>query len=578
VRVSTDRQKRAATIETQRERIKGYIRQVGIPAEKVQEFADDGTTSRKPFHLRPGSADLLAQAQKGRVQEILVYAINRLGRDGDSTDTQTALRKLWKLGVRRIISMTQGEFLDNPHGRFMLDIHSAQGGYERDTNAERCIEGSRRLARESNQCLGGRPAFGFRQEGQRRQSVKVVATDLIPGVDLSEAEVVRRMYQQFDKYNRSDRRDPFDHIAKYVSALGVPGEWDGQKIKKMLRNEAYMGVSYYGTRKTVWDESGVSHMKPVPRDQWTERPAGSYPAIVSAELWKRVNARMDALTRDRKSHRKRDYPLAGLVRCETCGRAYVGAIGYYRCSSHYGKLRKTAKCASPGLRSQHLDDSVREYVGQFLARPGLAIEELRRQMEAEGLKGRTVADEIRLLDKRREELAEARRRVLTQFRKGIFSDDDVQREVGRVDAELAVLDQEREAKSKVSADAETVALELDWAGRLLGDLRGQLLDGKLSPEKKRKFIEALVAGVVITPDGKARVKFRFDSDFERARKWVRSGARAAVSEQLYAAAYSPSLTLEKVIVFPGNPRASRTRPAVPPAAKGSAKVRERRRA
>jgi len=168
-----------------------------------------------------------------------------------------------------------------------------------------------------------------------------------------------------------------------------------------------------------------------------------------------------------------------------------------------------------------------------LARPGLAIEELRQQMEAEGRKGQTVADEIRLLDKRRRELVEERRRVLTQFGKAIFSDDDVLREVGRVDADLAVLDQEREAKRRVSANTESIALQLDWAGRVLGELRGQLLDGKLSPEKKRKFIQALVAEVVVMPDGKVKAKFRFDSDFDRARKWTRSRARTAVYEQVY---------------------------------------------
>jgi hypothetical protein len=64
-------------------------------------------------------------------------------------------------------------------------------------------------------------------------------------------------------------------------------------------------------------------------------------------------------------------------------------------------------------------------------------------------------------------------------------------------------------------------LALDWAGRLRGDL-GAKVKGEMTYEEKRKFVETLVAGITVSgakgtlPE--VAVRFRFDSDFERAQK------------------------------------------------------------
>jgi hypothetical protein len=55
----------------------------------------------KPAENHPCGA-LFREAEQGRVRDVLVDALNRLGRDRDSTDTQSAVRQLWRLGVRRI--------------------------------------------------------------------------------------------------------------------------------------------------------------------------------------------------------------------------------------------------------------------------------------------------------------------------------------------------------------------------------------------------------------------------------------------------------------------------------------------
>jgi hypothetical protein len=54
-----------------------------------------------------------------------------------------------------------------------------------------------------------------------------------------------------------------------------------------------------------------------------------------------------------------------------------------------------------------------------------------------------------------------------------------------------------------------------------GDLGAKLRNGDLAFDKKRKFVESLVAGIKVTNDAPPEVTFRFDPDFERFQKWAR---------------------------------------------------------
>jgi hypothetical protein len=155
-------------------------------------------------------------------------------------------------------------------------------------------------------------------------------------------------------------------------------------------------------------------------------------------------------------------------------------------------------------------------------------------LAAESRESRNNTADLKQLEKRQAALVEARRRVLTQYGTGLFSDEDVKHEVSRIDAEIEVLERERAEKRNVVEMAERVTVELDWAGRLLGELRDQLLDGKLSAEKKRMFIQALVSSITILPNGEAKAVFRFDSHFQRMRQYTRrSKAVRAVNDGRY---------------------------------------------
>lgn len=87
--------------------------------------------------------------------------------------------------------------------------------------------------------------------------------------------------------------------------------------------------------------------------EWSgKRFQGSHDAIVSAELWDRVQSVMDG--RLAKKHRRgpRDFAFSGLIACNACGCAVVGEIKkeryiYYHCTGYADKCQGNPRDLPP---------------------------------------------------------------------------------------------------------------------------------------------------------------------------------------------------------------------------------------
>ena len=78
LRVSSEEQRDAGTIETQREFLLRQAERSGF--EVAETYADDGISGTDPLHKRPEGARLLEDAGEDRFQTVLVYKLDRLGR------------------------------------------------------------------------------------------------------------------------------------------------------------------------------------------------------------------------------------------------------------------------------------------------------------------------------------------------------------------------------------------------------------------------------------------------------------------------------------------------------------------
>src|SRR5450432_1931128 len=308
VRVSTEEQRERQSILTQREFAERYCALHKLSVHLV--YADDGVSGTVPLDRRPEGGRILKEAKLGKFDQLLVYKLDRLGRD--TRLILNAVDELEKAGVR-IRSMTEEFDTGTATGRLMLTMLSGFAAHEREVIRERSVAGSFRVA-ESGAWMGGIVPFGYRKVGEKRDAHLVISEEPIPGLAMSEADVIREVFRMSATERKSCRA-----IAGRLNELSIPcayvrddrltlrgkrkektsGLWSPGRVRQFITSKTYMGVHEFGKRT-------LSGRPVVTR---------AVPAIVTETVWKKAQENL-------KSHfifglrsAKTQYLLRGLIKC-----------------------------------------------------------------------------------------------------------------------------------------------------------------------------------------------------------------------------------------------------------------------
>jgi site-specific DNA recombinase len=315
-RVSSDDQRDRATIQTQIEQLDLYLaRLTGV--EVVARYVDDGVSGMIPIARRPAGAQLIKAGASGLVGELLVYDVDRLGRD--APDIMRARRDLAEIGTR--IFTPAGEVPP-----LLFDLQAVIGDYARVQFLKRSADGMARAAREGRH-TGGVVSFGFRVEGRKAPARLVPDRDpLTPELDLSAADVIGLVYRWLALEGGT-----CPQIADTLNAMGIPTSyvragreverrgqrrqrtqaiWRGGHIRNLVMEPIYKGVLGYGRRSRR------------PR----EVIFATVESLVSEELWDAAQAALRANRRIARNTERR-YLLKGVLTCSLCGLAFVGSQG-----------------------------------------------------------------------------------------------------------------------------------------------------------------------------------------------------------------------------------------------------------
>lgn len=516
-RVSTDEQFAANQVEYGKE----WATKNGYSI--VGNYVDEGVSGTVPFDERAEGSRLLSDLRESEVDAVLVYKLDRLGRD--PAETLVAIQLLQRAGAS-LVSMT--EPIDNSSaGRLMTTILAGLGGFEHDNILQRSSDVMAQLARKPNYYPGGIVAYGYAVEGEARDAVLVVDEAIIPGIGISTAVVVRLIY----KWIADDGRSTI-WVAEELTRRGIPprytldkrevtreerdgrrkvktsGIWRPARIGNLVRNSTYKGVAVYGKRR-----SGKSRF-PVPE---TTREV---PAIVDADTWQRAQ---DALRRNlafSPRNTRREYLLRGLVKCGACGLNYIGAHyttadgeerRYYTCNGKasargiYGE--RGERCPNPALSWQY-EGQIWDDIDAWLDDPGPILDDLANQLQDEADEVVDLDGDIRRLERELKSKETERERLLTGYRKGLLNDDDLDSGLQAVRRESDVLEREIAALERASERLEERRAQLVDAGNLLRQLQEMRRDD-MSYETRRKVVETLVSEIRVNEAGEAEVVYRF---------------------------------------------------------------------
>jgi site-specific DNA recombinase len=519
LRVSTEEQRERESIKTQREALERYCALHGIQVHDY--YNDDGVSGTKPLGDRPEGSRLLRDARARHYDTVLIYKLDRLGRD--TLVSLTALRELETLGIR-LVSITE-HFDNTPAGRLMAGVLSSFASHEREMIVERSVAGTNRLAREGA-WLGGIVPYGYRVEGKDRASRLVVSEERLPGTTTSEADVIRLIYQWI-----ADEHSSCVQVAARLNEMGVPpaytrdgrqllrgkrkvttsGIWRPSRVRNLIVSTTYKGVHLYGKRSTRQREL-------------IER---AVPAIVTVDLWERAQQVLRSNQLFSKRNARRQYLLRGLLKCGLCGLTFCG-IGYrsvggqiktwYKCDGRasargvYGLNGQ--RCPSKSISSE-VEEVLWSDIEAFLRNPGNVLGILAERLNAQGSEADRVAEalaEIEATLARKQAEVDA---VVTLYREGRIDGEVLGRQLDIIQREEEVLKKQLAALKDEQSQAATVSTQLRTAESLLRDLN-ERLDQPLTFELKHHLIEILVDRIrvdTVERDGRrevaATVTYRF---------------------------------------------------------------------
>ncbi len=448
------------------------------------EYVDPGFSGTTD--TRPALQRLLQDVQAGAVDVVVVYRLDRLARSQRLLHNTLHLMETHGVGFA---SVTESFDTTTPTGKAMLSVLGTFAQLERDTFIERTQDGKRKAASKGHH-TGGTVAYGYHIDPGTKAYC----------IHPAEGEVVRRMFLWADEGLTTKQ------IAERLNASGVPtkfrgqrggtlytGKWHPATVVTILHHPCYRGQWDYGR------EARKRHSRNL--------TAGIRPALVSEELWERVQVKLAANQKLSKRNTKRVYLLTGLIRC-TCGHAFCGSyydkadgseVRYYRCSRQF----PNEPCGAPNIPAALVEDLVWGDIRGFLERPANVVEALTAMQPAGGL---DYSEELARIDRRLDELDEQETKLIDLYTTGLSRD--------KLDRRLGQIEIDRRSALAVKAQIEQEARDQQAHRRRIRSVQDQLerLATGLEepgPAQKWEAMRALVQGVTVSGNGGVKVRYVF---------------------------------------------------------------------
>ncbi len=360
-RVSTKEQaEKGYSLPSQLEACREYAKQQGF--EVVAEVSDD-CSGAIPVADRPGGRRVYDMLRSGQADVVVQYTMDRVARDKREYPLEYLLflDDIKKAGAEL-------HFVDT--GRSdggILDLFKAwQASDERRKIAERTRRGRRTIAKTGQVMTHGKAPFGYRltENGTRALVVYEPEAVWVRQIfewytigDLSAYAIAKRLTGEkvlswSDTHNEGRKKRE-------------RGEWHGSMVGRILKNEIYKGIWWYGKRN--------GKGQTMPRDTWIPVPV---PSIVSEGIWQKAEAKR-AKNKGWPNKTKRNYLVAGRGTCGCCGLPihtlfYNGTNGkeyqYYVCSS-YREKAKREKCDLPYFHVADVDKWIWDVISKKVFNP-----------------------------------------------------------------------------------------------------------------------------------------------------------------------------------------------------------------
>jgi site-specific DNA recombinase len=494
-RVSTERQAERGTIGSQVEALRAHLAVAGD--EPADEYCDDGCSGARLD--RPGLDALRDAAEAGLFEVVYCLSPDRLARS--YAYQVLILDELARFGVT--VAFTDAPGLDqaDPQARLLTQVQGVIAEYERAKIGERYRRGKLFRAR-AGEVISWKAPYGYRRVPRGPDGPAHLE------IFEPEATVVRRIFAE------RAAGTTIRQICRQLNADAVPtptgsrAVWGTSTLDRLLRNEAYIGRTYFNRTEAVPDRRPGHHSRQVPRPR-AEWIAISCPAIIADDTFEAAGK---TSTDNSKWSPRRAEPgawlLRGLVKCGPCGvgtscHKMRGRNGtwhrYYYCHNH-DPLRaggQDRRCPERNIRADALDEFVFGQIRAALLDPGLLLAgEQAIAVHAPTPDDQLLATELARLDRKLEAARGEHRRLIDLYQAGLIDMPELQRRAAAITARQRELDHKRASLAAERAD-------LARGNRLRQGIEGfaarvaAVID-QLDPTQRQNLLRLLIEDVQVT--------------------------------------------------------------------------------
>jgi site-specific DNA recombinase len=239
-RVSSEKQARERTIDSQLAELGVRARTDGVEAPPELIFIDDGYSGAEL--LRPALERLRDTAAAGALDRLYTLCPDRLARD--FAHQILLIDELHRAGVE--VVFLNHHLDDSPEGKLLRQIQGVIAKYERSKIRECARRGRMHAARSGALSVLASAPYGYRyitkSDGGGQSAYQIV---------LDEARVVRQIFDWVGRDGCS-----LVTVVRRLKTQGIPTStgkpvWDRATLRDMLQNAAYKGAAEYGKTRRV---------------------------------------------------------------------------------------------------------------------------------------------------------------------------------------------------------------------------------------------------------------------------------------------------------------------------------------
>ena len=371
------------SIVNQRRFINDYCKSHNITL--IGEFVDDGWSGGN--FERPGFQNMMRELQKGKANMVITKDLSRLGRDMRES-SYYAEQFFPEHGIHYIaISDNFDSEKDNVMAPFYFAMNDV---YLR--NGSKKVKEVLKSKRE-NGLYCACPPYGYKKDEHNKNL-------LVP--DENTAPVVQRIFQQAANgdstrkiaidLNNDNVIPPLKYRVLYRDNFNEKGasrasdHWNYTTVKRLLKNEVYLGHTLLGKTKKVSLKS--KQKVKVDKDNWAITKNTHQP-IVSEEVFAKAKLNLGKNTKKYEGYeRVRKSIFSGVIYCAKCGSALCscGSVyngerekyWYLECT----KKRKDIKASCSGVRIKYEDlmELIKNDINNFIDMTDEDIKEIAEEL------------------------------------------------------------------------------------------------------------------------------------------------------------------------------------------------------